>query len=320
MKMKVVIRSLFVRKWIFRILWERYCRRYPENVRQALGSADRAIRLATVRRIVCLADSLVLSAVPHLTDFMATQDQTAASRERVLQISGSLAAYGDAPLFMAVKEAAMLYDMGLREIEIDRVTSHQVLGRLEKTWYDLADRIGMENEGIELGVTSQALAVQREAQGKQVLFLAQKQPKRLLGVGACMYDVQPEASQAFTGMRRAGYETILVTGHSERLVQGIFTVHPIFDRVLSEFDAGHLSDIVLELAGEAVPTLFVSGTKKRTHLPPNGLGCVVGEGGIGGFGSILPILQAARSGVEWADRRSFGGAHDADKQDKTGKI
>ena len=65
------------------------------------------------------------------------------------------------------------------------------------------------------------MAQQLEASGKHILFLAQKQPKRLLAVFACDYPVRPGAVQAVAALQGMGLELVILTGEQARIAKGV---------------------------------------------------------------------------------------------------
>jgi cation transport ATPase len=98
-----------------------------------------------------------------------------------------------------------------------------IVGKLDRTWFVLGDTACMASENIELGVTIQTLAHQFELDGKFTIFLAQKQPKRLLGIFACEYELESGVPEAIQALRSIGVELVLLTGAKTSIAKGLGT-------------------------------------------------------------------------------------------------
>lgn len=302
----------YVKRQLLYWYLKRRLHRAPARVQDILRDPGCMLQVARSDRAVLLSDSMLITKVPYVTDYLATQDQTEASRLKVLQIAASMASYGSSPYFLAVKEAAVLQELAVREVEIDATDSHRILGRLDRTWYVFGDRGGMETEGITLGVTSQTLAQQLEAQGKAVYYLAQRQPKRLLGVVACRSEISEDAVRAVESLRSLRLKTELVSSHSERMLEAVFSVIPLFDLIHAEVDAQYVPEIIANYPADR--TVFFVSSDLPLTLPDGCLAFRIGSNGKKAGIALAEMAEAvryAKESVERARRRMLGSGYSA---------
>jgi Cu+-exporting ATPase len=161
--------------------------------------------------------------VPRVEQYFGVEDQTLSTKERVLQVAASMVGGSRQPVLSSLVRAAREATIPLREVDSDQLGDSGLVGKLDRTWYVLGDTATMASEAIELGVAIQALAQQFELDGKFTLFLAQKQPKRLLGIFACAYEPDEAVPAAVQRLRSMGIELVLLTGVKTSIAKGIGT-------------------------------------------------------------------------------------------------
>lgn len=176
---------------------------------------------ASIDHIIFTSLSIFFEGNPRLSQYFAVEDQTFASKQQILQIAASLANCSDAPLLLAVTYSAKEHGIPVREMETDKIGEDGVTGRLDKTWYVLGDESVMQSERIELGVTSRALMQQLEMNGKQIIFLAQRQPKRLLGIFACEYGLLPDSERIISQLKEFSVTPIVLTNQRTRPTKSV---------------------------------------------------------------------------------------------------
>jgi len=192
----------------------------PEPIPGSIRDVEALKKLAALSQLTITSTTLLENGRPALSQYFAVQDQTLATKREVLHIAGSLAATSRHLECQAIARAAQESGLMLREMETD-ILPDGVVGKLERTWYVLGTVSYLESEGIELGVSSQALCVQLENEGKEIIFLAQKQPKRLLAIFACTTPLHPEASQVVGRLHKLGVDLILLTDQKTLIAKGI---------------------------------------------------------------------------------------------------
>lgn len=238
----------------------------PEGLRGSIRQIEGLKSLARMRQLVCTSSNLFLSPVPVLDQYFAVQDQTPITKQQVLQVAGSLARNSHLPIFEAVARGAEKGGLPLREIEAD-VHAQGIIGKLDKTWYVLGEGSFMEEELFELGVTSQTIAIKMENQGRQILYLAQKQPKRLLAIFGCGTPLLENAAQAVQRLRELNVELILLTEQQTLLAKalgqslGVQLIH-------SQLDEEEKKQIIHTLR-ENHPNVGVMGTPGTLSLDTN---------------------------------------------------
>jgi cation transport ATPase len=178
-------------------------------------------KLAQLQHVLFFTSSMFWNGDPRVSQFFAVQDQTYATKQKALQVAGSLAAKGHTKLFRSVYRLAVESSVQLREMEPDYLGTMGILGKLERTWYVLGDEKTMDDQDIELGLTSHTLMQQLEASGKKLIFLAQKQPKRLLAIFASGAELNPAYAVTLREMRALGVESSIVSREKERVLHTI---------------------------------------------------------------------------------------------------
>lgn len=233
-----------VTNWFLRRLVKQY---WPTQ-KTSLPSPGQVVALAKLDQLVLPSVSLCYHQVPVLAQFLAVQDQTRATKQRVLSIAASIAAAYPHGIFAALTKAAQEFDEPLRELEVDQIAEYGLTGKLDRTWYILGDAFCMQQEQIELGVAIQAIAQKFEVEGKTVLFLAQRQPKRLLGIFALGYTVQVESLEALDALQAMGIELLMLTSvhtHVAKVMSRELEV-PVIQAELSLQEKHHIVRAVLQ--------------------------------------------------------------------------
>jgi|GEM_PF-6606896 len=196
-----------LKKWYIK----RQFSRFPAERSFEVPSSEQAIALAHVRRIIFTTTEFFYSGLPLVRQFFAVEDQTMATKERVLQLAASLANSSKRPVLRAISQAAVEAGQPIREVEVDAISPRGVTAKLDRTWYVLGDEDAMQVEGIELGMSIQTLIRQFEREGKYTIFLAQRNPKRLLGIFACEYPIIPEGAELVKEWEKLGLEIVLLS-------------------------------------------------------------------------------------------------------------
>lgn len=179
------------------------------------------LKLAEAKQIIFHGESVFLHGISLVQQYFAVQDQTFATKQNILQLAASLAEQQDNPLFGAIVKAAKELGLTLREIDVDQISDLGITGKLDRTWYILGDDQCMELEQIELGVTIKTLAYQFEQEGKYTFFIAQKQPKRLLGIFAVAQPISENSPEVLLGLRAHGLEMTLITDLKQNMARGL---------------------------------------------------------------------------------------------------
>lgn len=207
------------------MLKEYYIKKKLKELEEATGVAlkswDELQNVASLKQLIIPSALMFYRGQPAVRQFFAVEDQTLATKQRVLQVAGSLARSSTLPVMKAIVRTAEESDLPLREIDGDAIGEAGVVGKLDRTWFVLGDTATMADESIELGVTIQTLAHQFELDGKFTIFLAQKQPKRLLGIFACEYELEPGVTEAIQTLRTMGVELVLLTGAKTSIAKGL---------------------------------------------------------------------------------------------------
>lgn len=206
-----------LKKWLANRRLERFTTRTGVSVQRW----EQMLQLANLKQIIVPSVLGFYTGEPSVRQYFAVADQTLATKQWVLQVAASLARSHKKGVLGAVVRAAHEADLPLREIDSDEVGEDGIIGKLDRTWYVLGDTSIMALENIELGVTIQTLAHQFELDGKYTLFLAQKQPKRLLGIFACEYNLRPDAVEAVRELQGAGITLVLLTSSKTSLAKGL---------------------------------------------------------------------------------------------------
>jgi cation transport ATPase len=189
---------------------------WPER----LQSANNFLKLSSINQLVFTTTSLFQHKKTILKQYFAIQDQTLATKEYILQIAGSIGAQSGHPNWVVLGEAARENGVGLREIELEK-NLNCILGHLDRTWYVLGNQEAIQQENIELGMATLALVAQIESDGSEVIFLAQKQPKRLLGIFALERKITKQCQTSFQALKELDLEIIILTHQKTRLAKAL---------------------------------------------------------------------------------------------------
>lgn len=179
--------------------------------RFGIASVPALLAVAQLKQLIFTSTETFYTGGPQIKQFFAVEDQTKGTRESVLSRAGSLAAASGHPMLGVVSQYAQSENLPIREIEADAVGRCGVTGKLDRTWLVFGDQEAMEMEQIEIGVSAHTIAQQFEKAGEYVLYLAQRQPKRLLGIFACAFPLLPAASKIAEGLRGLGLELVLLS-------------------------------------------------------------------------------------------------------------
>lgn len=189
--------------------------------RFGVQTPEQFLQLAGISQVVLPSLQLFYTGEAVVRQYFAVQDQMLATKERVLHLAASLAQHSGQPLLLALPRALQEQGLQSREVEVDVLSNVGVIGKLDRTWYILGDATCMQQEQMEIGLSVMALAQQMEAEGMYVLFLAQKQPKRLLGIFACSYPLLSESAEIMMHWYEAQLTPRLYTSAPEKIARGI---------------------------------------------------------------------------------------------------
>ena len=231
-----------------------------------IPSARQLVDVAHLQRLIFTSLEFFYDGEPVVRQFFAVEDQTMTTKEHVLGIAASLARSSKNPAIYAVAKMAFEAGQPVREVEVDAVSTFGVTAKLDRAWYVLGDEEAMGFEAIELGVAIQALARQFEKEGKYVLFLAQRQPKRLLGIFACEYPVNPEAQEHMKVLESLGLEIILLSGAKTALARGVGKKIGI-SLVHSELSNADKQEIIQDLCTQQPASGIVVPSKCSLQAP-----------------------------------------------------
>jgi hypothetical protein len=296
------------------MLLERYLIKHaqslPEPFRPALSDVTAVRQLARLRRVVCVGASVFEAPHSVLSRYFALQDQTLEQKQHVLQIAGSIASRQRDRSARALTAAVREAGLPLREPEVEQEDT-VLLARLDRTWYLLGDESAMEAEGVELGVTSQTIAAQMESEGSRVLFLAQKQPKRLLGIFAITDPVLPDAPIAVRRLRELGIELVLLTVEKTRVATGIAGQLGI-DLLRSELDQAEKERVLASLMEGEHNAAVLSDASHYLQTPESTFVILVDNRSVASAGVVISsiaqlpdLVIAARTIATRARHRFF---------------
>ncbi|MCC2631302.1 MAG: ATPase, partial [Patescibacteria group bacterium] len=169
----------------------------------------------------------------------------------------------------------------------------------------------MHDEGIELGVTSQTLMRQIEITGKQMLFLAQKQPKRLLGIFAFDKQLLPEMVGTVKELSENGIGITLLTTQKKRIAKGIADQIGIRD-VRSELSKEDKSLLLASLQQEHVEAATVHNLQTLSLIGESRLPILISSRrnptvpvNLTALGDISAVVQESRQAMARARKRFF---------------
>jgi Cu+-exporting ATPase len=282
----------------------------PEGLAGSIADQLTLRKLSEVKRIVFSSTSLLYDGPPRLSQYFGVQDQTLETKQQVLQIAASLASGSRLPLYASFMQAAVETGLPLREMETDSLAGNGVVGKLDRTWYVLGDEVVMNSEKVELGATSRVLMQQLELAGRQMYFLAQKQPKRLLGIFAVEPRLLPGAAASMQGLSQMGIELILLTGEKKRVAAGI-TQQLGIAVVHSEMREEDKGQLILSLQ-EQVPETAVLLNREQAYLSGLALPILVGNNssqpgtvGLAHLNLLPNLLSYCQDSMERARKRFF---------------
>ncbi|MBU6389422.1 HAD family hydrolase [Patescibacteria group bacterium] len=286
------------------MLWEKYLERQisrlPQPWPDSFDIPERIVRLANLDCLVYTTTDFFQQGKPIMVQFFAIQDQTLATKERVLQISASLATRSRDTVLQAVVQAAVDAGLPIREVEADQLASGGVTDRLDRTWYILGDEPTMLAEGIELGVSSRAIMQQLEVEGKRMRFLAQRQPKRLLAIFAFDKEIPPSIISGVKRLSDLGLEQIILTSEKTRVAKGIASRLRI-ELLHTELQASQKRHIIEELTGKRHRCGVVySPTTLKLGSDESGLPILIAGNGRRFTGVSLSSIADLPEGIEEA--------------------
>lgn len=248
-----------------------YLERQLERLRKSdapfsVASPTALVKTADVTRLIFASSEFFYAGPPLLRQFFAVEDQTMATKEKVMLLAASLAAAGGLPPQGAVVRAATEAGLTLRELEADRLGRTGVIAKLDRTWYLLGDEEILQEEQIEVGVSVQRLVHQMEHEGLYCFFLAQKQPKRLLGVFACEYPVDQHGPRVIEQLTGLGIESVLVSSARQMYMKGLakqLGIHLLH----TELSAREKQEVIQQLLDQQPHTAVVTGTVRQGAAP-----------------------------------------------------
>jgi hypothetical protein len=180
-------------------------------------------RFASLRQLIIPSSLVFYMGEPTVRQYFAVQDQTMATKQQTLHIAASLVQHGQHPILQALKRACVEEGMAPREAEMDEVEEFGGVGRVDRSWYVLGNEAVMAAQEIEIGVSVMTLARQFELEGKYTVYLAQRHPKRLMGIFACEYELVSGSGSTVAQLREQGVESILLTATKTSIAKGIGT-------------------------------------------------------------------------------------------------
>jgi cation transport ATPase len=296
------------------MLQQWFLQRQLRELRERTGIEIRSLaelkKLAELKQVIFPTSLLFYTGAPIVRQFFAVQDQTLATKQHVLQIARGLVEHSTHPILQAIAQAGEEAGLAPREIETDEIADIGVVGKLDRTWYVLGDESTMATEQIELGVTIQTLAHQFEIDGKYTIFLAQKQPKRLLGIFACEYEIKDGVAEAIQELRVAGVESVLLTSVKTRIARGLGNRLSI-SLIHSEINDRDKQRIANSLINQQPDSAFVEPANAQIFSVSRTLRVAVGEGGdekgicIPTLPDLITIIVESRRILEKARRTLF---------------
>jgi hypothetical protein len=262
-------------------------------------------RIARIKQLVIPSALMFYSGQPSVRQFFAVEDQTLSTKQRVLQIAGSLARSSTLPVIKSIVRTAEESELPLREIDVDAVGEAGIVGKLDRTWFVLGDTACMTSENIELGVTIQTLAHQFELDGKFTIFLAQKQPKRLLGIFACEYELESGVLEGMQNLQNLGVEPVLLTAAKTSIARGLGTRLSL-SLIHSELSKTDKERILASLFVQQPETVILGAKCGGSRVPH----IVVGKGEaragvlamIPDIGHLATLIAQARTLVDESQR------------------
>lgn len=214
------------------------------NDRRSAARVERALGLSVTPEQVAILQSasavllpslhpLYLGA-PQLRRSFAVADQTQATKERVLQVAAALSGHASWPSARALHAAAVEAGLAIPVAErVAALVDGSVEGRVLGARYILGDEQVASQQGIPLGIATQALVEQFTMAGWETRLLVSRQPKRLEGVLAIGYELNPSMVSAVQSLKKRGLEPTLLTTLRTKLAR-VVTQSLGVDRITSE--------------------------------------------------------------------------------------
>lgn len=296
------------------MLVERFLNKQLETLPQELRGSFRDVEaiklLSKLERLVFTSTALLQQGEPFVSQYFAVQDQTLVTKQTVLQLAGSLAKPRRFPKQIALIKSAQEMGVSLREMETEEIVDG-LTGKLDRTWYILGTELTMNQENIELGVSSQTLARQMENEGKQIIYLAQRQPKRLLAIFSIQTPTHPKGLEIIEELKKLGVEITVLTSQKTAIAKGI--LQPLsLELMHSELCEVEKTRAILSMY-EQNPETWFFGTKEQQNLLPKGAAKILlsrrlnkdVEISLADLAELPHLIEFAKVAVKNAKRRYF---------------
>ena len=210
---------------------------------------------------------------PSVTDLF-TADGT--DQESMLRYAASLERMSEHPLARAITEAAKDRSLSLLETDaFQSCTGFGVAGKIAGEPVIVGNEQLMIQEGID--ISSAAVFVREKTdEGKTLLFVAVS--KKLCGAAAVADTILPWSREAVADLKKAGIETVMLTGDTERTAQiiaGQAGIGRVFARILPEQKASKIK--ALQAEGKVV-AMVGDGINDAPALAQADVGIAVSSG------------------------------------------
>lgn len=272
------------------MLLEKYLHKQWEALPGDLKSLFQSSQIqmyAGLRRAVILSEDVIAQNGPYLSQLFATQNQTIAAKENVLQLAGSMGQYLDIPEYQALFNAARQAGLPVREMEVENQSNYGISARLDRNWYLLGQEHFLDESGVEVGISVKTLVENFENTGLVVLYLAQKQPKRVLGIFAFERDLIKGGKEIIKDLQKVGIETVLLTELKTVVAKGLIGRMGM-QLAHCELAPVEKKMVACSLLDTALPTVFVHGPEEKSACPSRAL-CVDYD-----LGALLGVVTACR--------------------------
>jgi hypothetical protein len=176
-------------------------------------SAESLQELARLRQIIYWGCDVLESSPPLLARLVATEDQTQATQQKVLQIAASLVVgSGHNDLLQALVRSAEQQQIQLRELEVESdPASGCLIAKLDRAWYLLGTPTQLLAAELSVGLSMQALLEQLQQEGFRTFLLAQRQPKRLLAAMALQRQYAESSRQTAGSLQELEVQQVLLS-------------------------------------------------------------------------------------------------------------
>ncbi len=155
---------------------------WPERFGVSEVSIPAFKALLRLQQVVILGCEAYEDAPPLLRRLVATEDQTIATRDKVLQLAASMAHQSHSLVLSALVRSAQEFSLQLRELELDQLPGGAYITKMDRAWYLLGMPDQLMAADFDTGVSVRTLIDQMLSDGSQVYVLAQRQPKRILAI------------------------------------------------------------------------------------------------------------------------------------------